>query len=45
MFSLNSNSCREELFSNIINNQLDLKSTGKELQLTPEILDIMQKVS
>ena len=37
-------SFREELFSNIINNQLDLRSASKELSLSPEIVDVLHKV-
>lgn len=36
---------KEELFSNIIKNELDLKTTGKQLNLSNECVDILHKVS
>ena len=36
---------KEELFSNIIKNDLDLRTTGKQLNLSNECIDILHKVS
>lgn len=36
---------KEELFSNIIKNELDLRTTGKQLNLSNECIDILHKVS